>query len=121
MKDLKYLAALTIPIAAVLGLYFKGGMTFLTPVYAFVIIPLVEMIMPLDHSNLDREDIAEKKRNPLFDYMLYLNIPVVFGVLLYTTWDISNHNYTITEIIGLVVSTGIVLGTNGINVAHELG
>jgi len=121
MKDLKYLAALSIPISAILGLYFKGSMTFFTPFYAFVIIPILELIMPLDNTNLKSETAAKKKKNKLFDYMLYLNIPLVFGILVYTLWDISTFDYSTLEVLGLILSTGIVLGTNGINVAHELG
>ena len=121
MKDLKYLAALTIPLSAVLGLYFKGSMTYFTPFYAFVIIPILELIMPLDNTNLNQDTLSKKNKKRLFDYMLYLNVPVVFGILGYTLWDISTNNYSTTEVVGLVFSIGIVLGTNGINVAHELG
>jgi alkane 1-monooxygenase len=35
--------------------------------------------------------------------------------------DITSNNYQLYELVGLVLSLGIVLGTNGINVAHELG
>ena len=44
MKDLKYLAAFSIPIVAFIGLYFKGPLAYLTPVYAFVMI-LQELIV----------------------------------------------------------------------------
>lgn len=53
--------------------------------------------------------------------MLYLNVPVVFGLLCYTLFDITTTVYATYELVGLVFSVGIVLGTNGINVAHELG
>lgn len=46
---------------------------------------------------------------------------MVFGIIAYFVWDISSHDHSPTELIGLAVSLGIVLGTNGINVAHELG
>ena len=121
MKDLKYLAALTIPLSMVIGLYFKGYFSFFTPFYAFVFIPVLELLLPLDNSNLSEGSRASIAKNKLFDYMLYLNIPVVFGLLVFTLWDISNNNYTTMEHLGLALSLGMVLGTNGINVAHELG
>ncbi|MCW5514674.1 alkane 1-monooxygenase [Muriicola sp. Z0-33] len=121
MRDLKYLAAITIPISAIIGLYFKGSMTFFTPFYAFVIIPILELIMPLDNSNLNQNLAAKKKNNKLFDYMLYLNVPLVYALLIYSLWDISSYNYSNFELGGLIFSLGVVLGTNGINVAHELG
>ena len=89
MKDLKYLAALSIPISAILSIYFKGYLSYFTPFYAFVIIPLLEMILPLDTSNLEGESLKAKIKNKIFDWMLYINVPVVFGLLFYALWDIS--------------------------------
>ncbi len=121
MKDLKYLAALTIPISAAISIYFKGYMSFFTPFYAFVIIPVLEVMLPHDASNLEVEEVEIKSKNKLFDWMLYLNIPMVFGFMLFTLWDITQQSYALYEFIGLVFSIGIVFGVNGINVAHELG
>ncbi len=36
-------------------------------------------------------------------------------------YAVSTHNYERYKLVGLALSIGIVLGTNGINVAHELG
>ncbi len=121
MRDLKYLAAITIPLSAIVGLYFKGSLAFFTPFYAFVIIPILELLVPLDTTNLNRETVTKKNNNRLFDYMLYLNVPLVYGLLIYTLWDVSFNNHSGSEVLGLLFSLGIVLGTNGINVAHELG
>ena len=121
MKDLKYLAAFTLPLSAVVSLYFKGSWSYFTVTYAFVLIPILEIMLPHDQSNLEGVAREEKANSKLFDWMLYLNIPLVFGLLCYAIWDVSYHTYAIYEIAGLVLSIGIVLGTNGINVAHELG
>ncbi|NAY91678.1 alkane 1-monooxygenase [Muricauda sp. JGD-17] len=121
MKDLKYLSALSIPLAAAISIYFKGHWSYFTPVYAFIVIPFLELLMPLDTDNLTAEQLDKKSNSPVFDWMLYLNIPIVFGFLIYTLWDISTHTYAVYEIVGLVLSVGIVLGVNGINVGHELG
>ena len=121
MKDFKYLAALTIPIAAVVSLTLKGYWSYLTPIYAFVIIPILEIIMPQDPSNLTKREQSSKSSKRFFDWMLYMNIPIVFCILLYALFDFSSHSYELYETIGLVLSVGIVLGVNGINVGHELG
>ncbi|UII77626.1 alkane 1-monooxygenase [Flagellimonas sp. HMM57] len=121
MKDFKYLAAMTIPLSAVISIYFKGYWSFFTPFYAFAIIPFLEVLLPQDSTNLSEEERFEKKKSKFFDWMLYLNVPIVFGFLGYTLWDLSTTTYALYEIIGLVFSVGIVFGVNGINVAHELG
>ena len=121
MKDLKYLAAFTIPISAVISLYFKGYWSFFTPIYAFVIIPVLEILLPVDTSNLSPDEREEKQHSRIFDWLLYLNVPIVYIFLFYTLYDITNNYYSTLEIIGLIFSIGVVLGVNGINVAHELG
>lgn len=121
MKDLKYLAAFTTPLVAAITLNLDGFYTFTTLVYAFGIIPLLELIFPQDSKNLTPEAVEKKSKNSFFDWLLYLNIPIVFSLLIITLIRITSGNYETYEIIGLITSTGIVLGANGINVAHELG
>ena len=121
MKDLKYLAALTIPLSAIVSISISGYWTYFTVVYAFVIIPLLELILPLDAANFDTKTKERKAATILFDWMLYANIPIVFGLLGYFLWSVTSQEYATYELLGLLFSMGIVLGTNGINVAHELG
>ncbi|MGB5273561.1 MAG: alkane 1-monooxygenase [Flavobacteriaceae bacterium] len=121
MKDLKYMAALSIPLSAVFAFVLQGGWSYITPIYAFVIIPFLELLLPQDSRNLESPMKEKKEQSKLFDWMLYLNIPIVYGLLFYALWDVAFHDHSTFEFVGLMISTGIVLGTNGINVAHELG
>ena len=52
---------------------------------------------------------------------LYLNVPIVFSLLFIFFSNFQSNNYESFEIVGLILSCGILLATNGINVAHELG
>ncbi len=121
MRDLKYLVAFTIPLVALLSVSFKGVWSFATPVYAFVILPTLELIFPVDNYNLQENETASKLKNKLFDWMLYLNLPIVFGILIFSLLQITSAQLQTYEVVGLVFSVGIVLGVNGINVGHELG
>jgi len=121
MKDLKYLAALTIPLSAIVSITFSGYWSYFTVVYIFVIIPLLELLLPVDATNFDSKTKERKSASILFDWMLYANIPIVFGLLGYYLWAVTSVEYATYEVIGLMLSMGIVLGANGINVAHELG
>ena len=112
---------MTLPLSAIISLYFKGSLSYFTVVYAFILIPILEVLLPQDQSNHDGKAREEKAKSKRFDWMLYANIPIVFGLLSFAIWDVSSHTYALYERIGLVFSIGIVLGTNGINVAHELG
>ena len=121
MKDLKYLAALTIPLTALISITLKGYWSFATPIYAFILLPVLELIFPVDESNLENNKIESTLKNKLFDWLLYLNLPIIFGVLIFGLAQVTIKEIQTYELIGLVVSVGIVLGVNGINVGHELG
>ena len=121
MKDLKYLAAYSVPLVAIIGLSLRGYWAFLTPVYAFGLIPIIEVLLPQNLANLTEDESSKKAKNVFFDLLLYLNLPLVFGILIYYLSSLSHTTYTTAELIGLTFSVGIVLGSNGINVAHELG
>ena len=63
----------------------------------------------------------EKNRMWMFDLMLYANVPLVFGLMAYFFVQLQSHTYATFELVGLLLSAGILLATNAINVAHELG
>ena len=121
MNDLKYLSALSIPLSAFIALHLKGAWLFLPPVYAFIFIPILECLLPVSTENFSEEAKEKRAVSRFFDWMLYANIPIVFGLLIWGFYIVSTVNLRAFEAVGLVVSIGMVLTTNGINVAHELG
>ena len=121
MQDLKYLTAFSIPLAAIVGLIMREYWAFFTPVYAFVLIPVLEILLPVQTENLSPAEALSKNKNKLFNLLLYLNLPLVFGIVLWFLWSVTWANYESYEVAGLLFSVGIVAGSNGINVAHELG
>ena len=121
MKDLKYLFAYTIPLSVLLSFASQGIWTFTTVFYAFLVIPLLDVITGETTKNLDDDDASYKKTKWIFDAMLYLNVPIVYGILFFGLYTIYSGSHETYELIGLALSGGILLATNGINVAHELG
>jgi len=121
MKDLKYLAAFSIPVSAIIALLLRDSWVFLTPIFAFVFVPILEILMPVQTENLSKDQHQAKDQNKLFNLLLYFNLPLVYGIVGYFLWSITWANYTTIELIGLLFCVGIVIGSNGINVAHELG
>ena len=121
MKELKYLFAYTVPLAAFISFASTGIGTYSAVIYAFVVLPFLDVIFGKNTTNLDEESLKNKAINRLFDWMLYFNLPIVFGLMSYCLFQVTTNSYTISEWIGLSLSAGILLATNGINVAHELG
>ncbi len=121
MKDLKYLTAYATPTLCLLGLIYQGWWLFLTPIIIFGCVPLIELWMPSLKTNLEDEERQAKLNNAFFDVLLWLNVPIVFGVFFYGLYIYHNSNLEGYEVAGIIFSLGIVVGSNGINVAHELG
>jgi alkane 1-monooxygenase len=121
MKDFKYVLAYTVPLMAYLSFSSTGIGTYATVLYAFVVLPIFDILLGQDNTNLAENEVQSKKANVIFDIMLYFNLPIVFGLLFYGFTQVSSHEYTTFEWVGLALSSGILLATNAINVAHELG
>jgi len=121
MTSIKYLAAYTIPMATALALYLKGPFSFAALVYAFGIIPLLEIILKEDSRNDPKEVVEVKRFKKIYDGLLYLNLPIVYALVGWAAFVFYKENLSALETVGLVFSLGVALGTNGINVAHELG
>ncbi|MBD0400809.1 alkane 1-monooxygenase [Flammeovirga sp. EKP202] len=118
LKEMKYTSAYLIPLCCFIGFYFGGVYTWLTIVFSFIFTPILDAFLPTT------EEVSEsnnKEYSKLYDWFLYLNLLWVFGLVIYGALQWESHSYTRMENIGLIISLGLVLGTSGINVAHELG
>ena len=121
MNQTKYLLAYTIPLSAILGIQLGGLWSFTTVIYAFGFIPIWEAFLSPNTDKLSEEMKESRLANWFFDGMLYFNVIIVFSIVLYGIWYLTSFSLPSYELVGLILSFGIVLGTNGINVAHELG
>ena len=79
LKDLKYLFAYTIPLSVYLSFASEGIWTYTTVFYAFLVIPILDVLTGETTDNLQADDASYKKTKWVFDAMLYLNVPIVFG------------------------------------------
>lgn len=120
-SDLKYLAAYSFPVVAISG-FFAGGIFYWSmPVFAFVLVPILEILFPVAPENLAAGEKEKRKAHWFFDLLLYLNLPLVYGLLLYSLWILTTNELPMTAVLGIIFSCGMVMSSNGINVAHELG
>lgn len=121
LQNLKYLAAYLLPVSAWLGLHYGGYYSFGSLYLAFVILPIFELMFSGTDANNSDEQEAKLLTTRLFDILLYLNVPILYGLIGYFFFLSANANLTPLEQIGGVVNLGILTGALGINVAHELG
>jgi len=121
LRDAKYLIAYLAPLAGYLGIYYGGIWSFGSIYIAFVMIPLLEQFLPKSDENFPPEVEEKKAVSKFFDVLLYLNIPILYGLIAFFFWRISQGGLATYEIVGMICNVGLVIGTCGINVGHELG
>mgnify|MGYP001227206689 CR=1 FL=1 len=117
----KYLLNLSTPLIIIGCLSAKGPWSFLTILYVFGLIPLLEIILKPDTFNLDSLTENKFKDHPLFDLLIYLIVPLQIYCVYFFLETITTSNLSSFELVGLTASFGIGCGVLGINVGHELG
>jgi len=121
LKDIKYLLAYIVPVAAFLGIYYGGWWSGAAVYIAFVMIPVMESFIPGSSKNFEKEEEESRNKALFFDILLYLNIPILYGILFFYFHTLSTTILSAGELLGMTFSVGIIVGSIGINVAHELG
>ena len=120
IKDLKYLMSYSIALFAFIGISLGGFYNYLAVVFTFVFIPVLEIIVRKSDEKYTDEEKKNRNLDPFFDLLLYLNIPIVFGIFFFSLEKLALTS-SVYDIIGIILSASIVMATNGINVGHELG
>ncbi len=121
MKDVKYLFAYLVPLLTYLAIANKGLWSYATFIFAFGLVPLLDTLFGPNEENETQEVQFSKLNNSFFDILLYLNVPLLYGIIGYFIHQLHTAELHLYEMIGLVLSTGTMMGGLGINVAHELG
>ncbi len=120
-RAFKYL----LPFGIYLGMYRSmhgyGWIIYLPVIYAFVGIPLVELLIKPDSRNMDEAEESIAKSERLYDWFLYLIVPLQFLALYWFVNNITDPALKWWEITGRIFAMGLACGTFGINVGHELG
>lgn len=121
VKSFKYLTPFVLYALSMIAFSGDGIYCWLPLLYAFFIIPVVELLIKPDPGNMDKVEEELAKNNRSYDVILYMAVIMQY----YSVWlfleTISAGNYTGWDFTGKIFSMGILCGTFGINVGHELG
>ncbi len=120
-KSLKYWTILSGPLVAIISIMGHGFTAWLLPIYAFILIPVFELLLPASEVNMSEVEEEIALSDPLYDIVVYIMVPFQFLMLAVFLYTISFTENTVWEIAGKTFSMGIACGILGINVAHELG
>ncbi|MFN4008158.1 MAG: alkane 1-monooxygenase [Chitinophagaceae bacterium] len=122
IRFLKYTLPLFIFAAAYLAFSEDGIFTWLPVLIGFFLIPILELFIQPNAQNLDAAEEAIAKADAKYDVLLYIIVPLQYAAVWFCLQSLSGntlqHGW---EIAGRIVSLGMLCGTFGINVGHELG
>lgn len=122
MKARPYLLSYSLFVLAWWAWNSSGWLTFLPLAYAFLLIPLVELIGKPDKHNGSEEEQAARLADKRYDQLLYAVVPLHLGSMAFFLYRLASAP-TVDDFTwwGWVSAMGILNGVFGINVAHELG
>lgn len=75
---------------------------------------------PQKELNSNTELTSPEKNSPLYDWILYLMVPIQWITLGFFIYVMKDASWDVVAL-GKVMAMGILCGSYGINVAHELG
>ena len=121
IRFLRYTVIFTGPAIGYISLTQLGWWTWALPIYAYLIIPFIELFAKGSKENISdaEEDMFNTDR--LFDYLLYVQVPIQYLFMIIFLFAITEPGLTLFEYCGRVVTFGIACVSLGINVGHELG
>ena len=121
LKSFKYFTPFVLYILALLSFNGNGLICWTPLLYTFFLIPFVELFIKADPKNLDEVEEALAKKNKAYDLILYAAVIMQY----YSLWvffnSLKQEQLSTIDIIGRVLSMGLLCAAFGINVAHELG
>ncbi|MCU0576934.1 MAG: alkane 1-monooxygenase [Desulfobacterota bacterium] len=120
MSTLPFYLIVLVPFSVVLGYSLGGAYTFLTPVFVFGVIPVLDLALGMNTSNPDAEQEEALKERFSYRIITMLCAPLQVGIVLWGVWVISRGTLTPLEAAGFIFSLGVSSGVMGINVSHEL-
>lgn len=120
-----WLLAFVVPALPVLAVVLAtrtglGVFWFWGPIFAFVLVPLADVLIGDDPSNPPEEIAAALQADPWYRWIVLAYLPAQYAVLAWSLWYAATHDIGRLGLVGLGSTLGIVTGV-GINAAHELG
>jgi alkane 1-monooxygenase len=121
LRALKYSFPLILFIGAIRSFHATGFVVWLPVILAWVCIPLIELFIKPDPRNLNAAEEEMVKADPLYDFILYIIVPLQFIALFFFLKNINDPALQWYDKTGRLLAMGLLCGVFGINAGHELG
>lgn len=119
MRDARFLLALTVAAAPVVG-HALGQYWYAFAVF-FVAVPLLDMALGRDAAPATAAELERLRHGPFFRFVLHAWVPLQMGLIGWGAWLVGSGALGTGEAILFTASVGLATGGAGITIAHELG
>jgi alkane 1-monooxygenase len=120
MNKMKYLGVLSLPVCVWISFQYEGIWAFLPALVYFGAIPFLELVLKADERNLEEQERVLASDDSFYTLLLCLMLPIQLGFLGYFLMHITETESS-SDLVGRILSMGIMCGVIGINIGHELG
>ncbi|MBL7963411.1 MAG: alkane 1-monooxygenase [Flavobacteriales bacterium] len=120
-RALRYALSLAGPLFGWLAFTQYGLHTWGMVLFSFVLVPVLDLLLRPDHGNLSQLEAEMAVKEPLFDLLLYVLVPVHWALLLLFLSGMDDPLLAPLDRAGRIATMGLLCGIYGINLAHELG
>ncbi|HAC15565.1 MAG TPA: alkane 1-monooxygenase [Bacteroidetes bacterium] len=120
MSPWRYLIAYTIPALVYWTMFQGGNLTWLPVFYVFLVIPLADLFVGRDASNLTADAEVKAKASNVYTFILWMFIPVQFGLIITLGYLYTQELLSGFALLGAMLSIALSNGGIGITIAHEL-
>ncbi|MBC7874382.1 MAG: fatty acid desaturase, partial [Ferruginibacter sp.] len=121
LRFLKFLIPFTIYWGSIRSFNSHGWIIWLPLVFAWLIVPLMEVFIKPSSANMSAAEEELAKKNKGYDLLLYFVVLVQYFALYEFLDSMKNDTLLWYETIGRIWVMGMLCGVFGINVGHELG
>ncbi len=118
-RDLRFVLALTVVGAPLAG--YQHGANYYTFAVFFVAVPLLDWLIGRDPNPAPAAEEARLERSAFFRALLLAYVPLHLFLILWGAWVSGSGALGPWQALGLMLSVGVVTGSQGITIAHELG
>jgi alkane 1-monooxygenase len=121
IRAFKYFSPLIVYWGSIQAFIGHGWICYAPLIYAWIVIPGLELFLKPDPSNLSKAEEEIAKESRIYDFILYLIVIIQIPTLFFFLRSMQDPTLTVVDKVGRVGTMGLLCGTFGINVGHELG
>ena len=121
LRAIKYFTPLLIYLGAIHSFTSYGITCYSLLIYSWIIIPFLELFIEPDSESLTAAEEEIAKNDRTYDWILYAIVFMQLPALWLFLDSMRDEGLRLIDRIGRIATMGMLCGTFGINVGHELG